>query len=97
MVKTKPYPGVIGLNLYFDFPADKDISTATTAQIKAKHGSTEKTWTATIINSTRLLYTTISSDIDASGIWYLQPYIVFPSGFNPYCYTCVLKVYDFYE
>ena len=96
MIEPKIYVGVIDLPIYANFPGE-DISLATTTEFKIKVGDTTKTWTATIESATQLKYVTVLDDIDVAGIYYIQTYIVFPSGFNPHSNTFTFRVYDYFE
>jgi hypothetical protein len=96
MADEKVYKGVIGLAIIIDL--EQDISTATTKQIKVLHNGVETVWTAEVYDTTKLRYITASADdLATPGTYYLQPYLVFPSGFNPHCNTVELFVYDDYE
>jgi len=60
--------------------AGTDISSASTKKIRAKKpGGTLVEWTAALEGTDYLTYTTQASDIDESGIWEFQIYVVLSS------------------
>ena len=69
------FVGDIGVQFRLD--AKKDISTNTSLGVRyRKPDGTTGLWTGTIFGTDYVTYTTVSGDLDLSGVWVLQIYIV---------------------
>ena len=77
-MSTSVFVGDIGIQLKLD--AGIDISDQTTLKIRyRKPDKTTGLWAATVSATNYAVYTTVSGDLDVSGVWSLQIYIVAPS------------------
>ena len=60
----------------FKLNTGKDISAADSYDIHYKKPSgTTGTWTGTVEDSNYVVYTTVSGDLDESGVWEVQAYV----------------------
>ncbi len=74
----KSYVGDIGTTITLE--TSVDLSSATTKEIKVRKPNGEKvTWTASVVSTTKLRFTTISGTFDQAGVWSFQAYVVLPS------------------
>ncbi len=92
---SKVYKGDVGTVIYLD--CGTDISGATTTKIMVKKpDSTYVEWTGTVDSNTKIKYTIASNDLDQSGKYILQAYVV-TSSWTGRGEAVPLMVYDHYE
>jgi len=70
----------VGKILSFDFFGEVDLSTAATTIVRYRApDGTEDEWTG-VVSGDYVTYTTVSGDIDQTGVWYAQAFATFASG-----------------
>jgi hypothetical protein len=89
---NKIFVGDVGTDIILD--AGEDITAQTTLLIKYKKPSgLTGSWSATVYQTTKGKYTTVSGDLDESGTWKLQLYVVLPA-WSGHGEVAKLPVYD---
>lgn len=79
MIGDSVFSGDIGLQLQITF-SDQDLSTASGLAIKYKNpNGTTGSWSATLVGTDTLQYTTSSGDLSVAGTWTLQGYAELPT------------------
>jgi len=87
----KVYQGDIGTEIVIDL--GESLSGGTVYKMKVRKPSgTEAEWTASVTESTKITYTTVSGDLDEYGRYLIQPYVELEN-FQGYGETVVLEVH----
>jgi len=91
----KIYKDTIGLTLRVNTGADITTATNTTLNVKKPDG-TEVVWTASIVDTYYLHYTTIAGDLDQAGTYVIQSALTL-AGWTGTGESFEVQVYDEYR
>ena len=75
---TKAYKGTVGLLI--EVETGVDLSDATEVKLKVKKPSGTTVEWAGVVSGTKIQYTTQAGDLDESGLYLIQAYVVKPTG-----------------
>jgi hypothetical protein len=77
---TKTYVGDTGTAIVLD--TGQSLAGASSVSILARKpdGATDVTWTGTVVETTKVQFSTLAGTLDMAGEWRLQARVVLPSG-----------------
>lgn len=77
---TKTYIGDTGTAIVLDTGQSLAGASAVSILARKPNGSTEVTWTGTVVESTKVQFLTLAGTLDMAGDWLLQVRVVLASG-----------------
>ncbi len=76
---SKPYVGDIGTLIQLDVGEALATATAQTIEARRPDGTTVS-WAGTVVDATKVQYTTVAGTLNMPGEWRLQARVTLPSG-----------------
>jgi len=75
---SKYYVGDVGTDIIVDTLSDLSTATVTNLIVRKPDSPTPVVWAGTVVDTTKIKYTTLEGDFNVEGRYYLQARVVMP-------------------